>query len=120
MYCKNCGKEHNDDALFCAFCGESIVEKEPEKKPAKCWSIFAGIAKALGIVTIATFWIPIFGLYSMIPGIHGIVFGVLGKYAKEEPFVSKARSGFVLSLVGTILSIVMFIGFVACIGLMAE
>ena len=39
---------------------------------------------------------------------------------KEEPFVSKARSGFVLSLVGTILSIVMFIGFVACIGLMAE
>ena len=56
----------------------------------------------------------------MIPGIHGIVFGVLGKYAKEEPFVSKARSGFVLSLVGTILSIVMFIGFVACIGLMAE
>ena len=105
MYCKYCGKEHTENDLFCPYCGESIVEKEPEKKPAKCWSIFAGIAKALGIVTIATFWIPIFGLYSMIPGIPGIVFGVMGKYAKEEPYVSRAKTGFILSLLGTVLCI---------------
>ena len=105
MYCKYCGKEHTENDLFCPYCGEIIKEKEQTKKPAKCWSIFAGIAKALGIVTIATFWIPIFGLYSMIPGIPGIVFGVMGKYAKEEPYVSRAKTGFILSLLGTVLCI---------------
>lgn len=120
MYCKNCGKEHSDDALFCSYCGESIVEKEPEKKPARCWSIFAKVGEVLGIITIVTCWIPIFGLYSLLPGIHGIVFAALGKHAKEQPYMSKADAGLVLSIIGTILSVVCFVGFVACIGLMAE
>lgn len=48
----------------------------------------------------------------MLPGIPGIVFGVMGKYAKEEPYVRKARAGFVMSLIGTILSIVLFFVFI--------
>ncbi len=119
MYCKYCGKEHGDDASFCTYCGKSIKEQEQEKKPARCWSIFANTSKALGIVTIVTFWIPILGLYAMLPGIPGIVFGVMGKYAKEEPYVSKARSGFIMSLIGSILCIPMFMLFVILISQIA-
>lgn len=119
MFCKYCGKEHEEDALFCAYCGEPITEHQQEKKPAKCWSVFARIGEILGIITIATCFIPIFGLYSLIPGIHGIVFAGLGKNAKEQPYVSKASVGLTLSIVGTILSIVCFIGLIALISSIA-
>ncbi len=32
MFCKNCGKEINDKAKFCQFCGEHVAENEPEKE----------------------------------------------------------------------------------------
>ena len=118
MYCKYCGKEHNDESLFCSYCGEQITEKKEENKPAKCWSVFAKVGFVLGIITIATCWIPIFGLYSLLPGIHGIVFAALGNKANQQPFMRNATTGLALSIVGTILSIVCFIGLLACIASM--
>ena len=119
MFCRYCGKEHSEESLFCSYCGEQIKEKEAVKRPAKCWRVFANTAKALGIVTLATCWIPFLGLYSLFPGIPGIVFGVLGKYGKEEPYVSSARKGFIMSLIGTILCIPLFFIFVFLIAAIA-
>lgn len=121
MFCKYCGKEHADDALYCSNCGEAVnAKKVEEKKPARCWSIFARVGKALGIVTLATCWIPIFGLYSLIPGMIGITFGVLGKFAREEPYTSSARTGFITSLIGTILSFVLFFAFIFLMIVLSE
>lgn len=34
MFCKYCGNEHVEDALYCSHCGASLKEKESnEKKP---------------------------------------------------------------------------------------
>lgn len=34
MYCKNCGKENTDDAVFCCRCGKPIQEKESGSQPS--------------------------------------------------------------------------------------
>lgn len=31
MYCPKCGKKSDDDARFCAFCGEEIIDTQPEE-----------------------------------------------------------------------------------------
>lgn len=28
MFCSNCGKEINDSAIFCKYCGKNLVEEE--------------------------------------------------------------------------------------------
>lgn len=32
MYCKNCGKEIEENSVFCEFCGQKIEGENPEKK----------------------------------------------------------------------------------------
>lgn len=32
MYCKNCGKEIEDDSSFCPFCGSTVEKKVSDKK----------------------------------------------------------------------------------------
>ena len=90
---------------------QDFLEKQAEKKDseASCWEKFANISRTLGIVTMCTFWIPIFGLFGTLTGIPGIVFGVLGKKANTEEAINNAKKGFITSLVGTILSVVLFI-----------
>ena len=100
MFCKNCGKELLDSDVFCPYCGSKIekddvkveeeVKEEPkfeeveasviEEKPAapqpkKPWCIFAKVAKILGIVSVATCWIPF--MIGIAAGVPGIVFGIL-------------------------------------------
>lgn len=37
MYCKNCGKEIEDDSSFCPYCGSSVDKKiVVESKATKC------------------------------------------------------------------------------------
>ena len=131
MKCKNCNAELLEGSAFCPYCGtkcdspevevlnkfEIPNEKQAEQKEseASCWEKFANISRILGIVTMCTFWIPIFGLFSMLPGIPGIVFGALGKHSKKNGVNDIAASGFTKSLVGTILSIVAYIFWVFAI-----
>jgi hypothetical protein len=118
MDCKYCGQEILDNENYCKNCG-ARVEKDTfvgeekvevvEKQPLKCWSVFANTSKILGIITLCIFWIPIFGLFGTLTGIPGIVFGVLGKKANTEEAINNAKKGFITSLIGTILSVVLFI-----------
>ena len=125
MKCKNCNAELLEGSSFCPYCGskcdspeveilnknEIPNEKQAEEKDteASCWESFANVSRILGIVTMSTFWIPIFGLFAMLPGIPGIVFGALGKRSKKYGVSDTASSGFIKSLLGTILSFVAYI-----------
>ena len=115
MYCKYCGKELPEDAKFCPSCGKSIDAKNEsvvyETTPAytlpkepKVWITFAKIGKVLGVISIAICWIPMLTLSTV--GIPGIVFSALGK--KSKLYNNEAHTGFTLSLLGTIISGVVY------------
>ena len=124
MKCNKCNAELLDETLFCPYCGTKTEYASDKKEPeveilnsepkvetpseAGCWAKFAQISNILGTITISTFWIPFFGLFSMFPGIPGIVFGGLGKNSKIDDVKPIAESGFIKSLIGTILSIVSY------------
>lgn len=116
MYCKYCGKELSDTARFCPSCGRMVEEEsiysdveviggQVIHKDPKVWQIFAKIGFVFGIINICLCWIPLLNLSLL--GIPGIVFGALGK--KSKYYYGKASTGFILSLVGTILSFVAYI-----------
>ncbi len=130
MKCNNCNAELLEGSSFCPYCGtkcESVVEpkvevlnnepKEDVQTEPGCWAVFARISRILGIVTISTFWIPIFGLFAIIPGIPGIVFGGLGKNSKKNDVIETASSGFRKSLIGTILAVSFYFLFVIIIAI---
>ena len=134
MKCKNCNAELLDNTAFCPYCGtkceEQVIEvldnmeyikefNEQCNEEPTCWEKFGNVAHVLSNVTIATFWIPILGVYSMLTGIPAIVFSSLAKKSKKETVISKAKSSFIKSLIGTILSFVIFIFWVVLIELSA-
>lgn len=76
MICRNCGREIQDDASFCQFCGfiakETTIEHElPEQETS--YKVFATIAYVFGIACLIT--CPILGGFF---GIAGIIFAKNG------------------------------------------
>ena len=123
MKCLNCNAELLEGSEFCPYCGTKCSNVETEvienyelkndtnnvkDEEASCWAKFAKVSNILGIITLCTFWIPFIGLLAIETGIPGIVFGALGKRTKKPIAKEQANSGFTKSLVGTILSVVVF------------
>lgn len=124
MYCRHCGRELSQGTRYCPACGaEQTTTEDPftigeksevvEPKPAKVWSIFSKIGKILGIVAIATSWIPY--LIGLEIGIAGIVFSCLGKKARTDVANDNCRLGLKLSIAGIVVSFVVFILYIVLI-----
>lgn len=120
MYCRNCGKELDEDARFCPNCGaeqESFAQTETvyttaavvEDKPPRVWSVFSTIGKVLGIVCLATSLIPYINYFSFCFAIVGIVMSCLGRKAKTEEADKNCSLGLKLSIAATVISFVMMI-----------
>ena len=123
MYCKKCGRENSSDAKFCQYCGAELEDEikveivdgfEKKSEEAKCWSIFAQVGKILGIVSLATCWIPGLG---MTAGIHGIVASALGRRSEKEVAKTDSVMGLKLAITGTALSFVLSIIYGIIIGI---
>ena len=114
MNCNKCGKQVNDDMIFCPYCGEKIyhnvidiieeekVDPSVEKGP---WKNFAITGSVLGKISLCLFWFIGVGVYL---GVFGIVFSCLGRKSKVRH--EMANVGFKRSLVATILALA-FISF---------
>lgn len=127
MYCRHCGKEISEDTVSCPACGarqfgetssssssyedpfSTTTSTEIKEKPAKCWYVFALIGKILGIVAVSLCWIPY--PISMFLGIPGIVMSCLGRKAVGDGAEKNSRVGLILSIVGTAVSLFIFILF---------
>ena len=120
MYCKNCGAEISENSAFCPNCGAKVaVEQqptnyeynpyqqysEPKRSGAKVWDVFAIIGFVVGIVSIASCWNPFGFSYS----IYGIVLSALGKKSTSINHFGKAKTGLVLSIIATAISIIAYI-----------
>lgn len=80
-----------------------------------------GVASlVLGIISIivGVFSAGAFGWFGGILGIIGIVLGVLGKKDPEKKGL--ATAGFVCSIIGTVLCLIMYVACIACIGGLAS
>lgn len=129
MYCKHCGAKIENDAEFCVVCGKKIEnevnneikeeynnnfveinnnntnEVTTSKGP---WNGFAKAGNILGIVSMAIFWIPIYGLiFAFALGIPGIVLSSLGK--KSNEYRTRAKAGLTLSILSLPLAFIAYI-----------
>lgn len=76
-----------------------------------------GVASlVLGIVSlvIGVFFSTLFGWVGAIVGIIGIILGALGRKKTENTGI--ATAGLVCSIIGTVLSLILYIACMACIG----
>lgn len=76
MFCKNCGKEIDDKAEICVYCGVSTKEAKEEKKT----NAF-GIAGF--VVSFLSLWL---GIYFCIASIVGVVLSIVGINNSKKMF----------------------------------
>lgn len=132
MYCKKCGMEVSENDKFCPTCGfdlskndETVEEKDPfEKIEAKennlsktdkvVYKVFSIISFVTGIVSLSLVWVP-FIFYASIPG---IVFGKLGESSHSQK--DKAKKGFTMSIIATVINVIWTIVFIALIMVFAK
>jgi hypothetical protein len=122
MKCNLCGRENIEEAKYCAGCGNELVEEvvaeafEESQKPhvPKCFDVFAKLGFGLGLGGLIGCLFIGLGYIVAIPG---IVFSALGK--KSINYHAKAKTGLVLSILGTVLGIIIYFAFFFILGLIA-
>lgn len=113
MKCLKCGYEVEGNARFCPVCGAEIynpIETECNTLPkqAKCWSVFAKLGFGFGLAGLICSWIYTLGI---VIAVHGIIFSALGLRSYE--FGSKAKTGLILGIVGTVLGFIFSVMIIA-------
>ena len=131
-FCQQCGHQFKENSRrnICITCGSTLdengncpkcsgapVKEQPiveapsqeqeEKEPPKVWEIFAKIGFIIGIVTIASSVTLILSALAFSIGPVGIVLSALAKKCKYN--IKKAKIGFTLSLIGTIVGFILYI-----------
>lgn len=72
------------------------------------------VSLVCGILSIVTFWVPWFNLVSLVLGIVGIIFGVKGRKTAPAGKTGMATAGFVLAIIGTVFSGIVFVSCTLC------
>lgn len=124
-FCMNCGKELQAEEKFCPACGTAVesgevveVSEEPKVQAVpKCFTVFAKIAKVVGIVALICAFIPFVNVLSFEIGPVGIVFSILGK--KDPYMVPSCKKSLKLSIWATVLGFVLYIFYTVVFALLA-
>ena len=93
MWCRNCGKEINDEAVICPHCGvqQKQAEKVEEKLPVN------GLGIAGFVVGLLSCWL---GIYFCIASIVGVALSAAGlAVAKKHSVNGLAIAGLVISII---------------------
>lgn len=99
MYCKNCGKEVDDNAVVCVHCGVALKDLSTPAAPVRKVN---GLAIAGFVVALVSIYL---GVYFCIASIVGLVLSIVGmcmskKYNSCNGF---AIAGLIISIVSVII-----------------
>lgn len=75
MYCKNCGKEIDDNASICVYCGVMTGKTEEVQKKVNAFGI-AGF-----VVSLASLYL---GAYFCVASVVGLVLSIVGMIKSKE------------------------------------
>ena len=131
MFCKNCGEQITDGALFCTNCGASVAEPpvQPAQQPvapayqqpvSNSGRGMGVAALVMGIVSCCLFWIPYVNTVCLLMCIAGIILSAISMKKARAAGVSSgiAVAGLVVSIVGLVLSFLFFFIYSAAIGML--
>ncbi len=103
-YCIYCGKELNDDAVYCTSCGKKQVEEKIEIVEEKSDGL------GFAIASLCLFWVPIF------PIIFAIIALVRGTKTNRLATIVCASIAIILSLIACVLWIVILVVNISSMG----
>lgn len=128
-YCPNCSAPIDENESVCTQCGTSlnapvctekaIVEEQSPRRKGP-WNAFARVGNILGTISIITCWIPIVCISAWMTGPVGIALGAMGLRADAPGMSAKARKGMVKSIIGTVVSFVVYFAFIVLLSLEHE
>lgn len=102
MYCKNCGRAHCDDEVFCKTCGTKIkdvnINNYQEQRKKEENPVFGVLSFVFGILSLFS----IFGILS-------ILFGIIGISTYKNPNDPKHTQNILFCWVGIVLFILTFV-----------
>ena len=106
MFCKNCGKEIDDRAAICVYCGVPTGEMEqtsvvPQKK-------VNGFGIAGFIVSLLSLY---FGVYFLVVSIVGLALSIVGMVNKKKYSSCNglAIAGLVLSIISLVFWVIIYV-----------
>lgn len=102
MFCKNCGKEIDDNASVCIHCGVATgLRKEADEKKVNAFGI-AGF-----VMSLVSLWL---GAYFCIASIVGLVLSIVGMVnAKKCRVNGLAIAGLVIGIISTVIWAIVWI-----------
>lgn len=136
-YCPNCSAPIDENESVCTQCGTSqnapvctektipvcaekaIVEEQSPRRKGP-WNAFARVGNILGTISIITCWIPIVCISAWMTGPVGIALGAMGLRADAPGMSAKARKGMVKSIIGTVVSVIVYFAFIVLLSLEHE
>lgn len=128
-YCPNCSAPIDENESVCTQCGTSlnapvctekaIVEEQSPRRKGP-WNAFARVGNILGTISIITCWIPIVCISAWMTGPVGIALGAMGLRADAPGMSAKARKGMIKSIIGTVVSFIVYFAFIVLLSLEHE
>ncbi len=110
MFCRNCGKEIDDKAVFCVHCGVAVT---PVAAPSAASA--PADKKAVNGFAIAGLVLSLIGLFGgnygfLVPSILGLIFGIIGMVkAKNYSAYGLAIAALVVSIVAFVIWLIIWI-----------
>ena len=120
MFCKNCGEELKENAVFCHLCGcETQDSTEPKKSP-KVWDVFSKVGYIGGLICFIVSFLPFYGFIASCISPNFIVLSALGKKSTNLFYSHRASKGLKFSIASAIIGVVTYILFFVIIFLLAD
>lgn len=126
-YCPNCSAPIDENESVCTQCGTSlnapvctekaIVEEQVPRRKGP-WNAFARVGNILGTISIITCWIPIVCISAWMTGPVGIALSAMGLRADAPGMSAKARKGMVKSIIGTVVSFIVYFAFIVLLSIL--
>lgn len=106
MFCKNCGKEIDDRAAVCVYCGVPTgLNEQAAVAPQKKVNGFGIAGFIIGLLSLY------FGVYFLVVSIVGLVLSIIGMVNKKKYSSCNglAIAGLVLSIISLVFWVIIYI-----------